>query len=452
MNVLLLSRIQFTVNIAFHYLFPPLSIGLALMIVIMEGLYLYTKKDVYKQMTKFWTNIFALSFAMGVATGIVQVFAFGNNWARYSVFVGDVFGSALAAEGIFAFFLEAGFLGLMLFGWEKVKPRTHYLSTCLVCLGAHFSAIWICVVNSWMQTPAGYKIIGEGSQAKAVVTDFWTMIFNYSSVTRITHVLIGAWLTGAFILLSVSAFYMLKKRHMEFARKTMKIGVITAAITVILQLISADSSAEVVAKHQPVKLAAMEGVFETKERTPLVLIGYPDMKTNQVVGIKIPSLLSLLTYKDPVKAVAGLDQFPRQQWPNVPLVFQCYHLMIYAWGAMFLAAAVAAFLFYKQKIESSPWVLRYLVISVLFPYVANEAGWFTAECGRQPWIVYQLLRTSQGVSLSISAGQVLGSLIMFVCIYALLFALFIFLLNRKIQGGPASSEEFSSDEYRAHIL
>lgn len=451
MDVLLLSRIQFTVNIAFHYLFPPLSIGLSLMIVIMEGLYLYTKKDVYKEMTKFWTNIFALSFAMGVATGIVQVFAFGNNWARYSVFVGDVFGSALAAEGIFAFFLEAGFLGLMLFGWDKVKPKTHYLATVLVSMGAHFSAIWICVVNSWMQTPAGYKIVGEGSQAKAVVTDFWTMIFNHSSVIRITHVLIGAWLTGAFILLSVSAFYMLKKRHAEFARKTMFIGIITASITVILQLISADSSAEVVVKHQPAKLAAMEGVFATKERTPMVIIGYPDMKKKEVVGLKIPSLLSLLTYKDPVKAVTGLDQFDQKDWPNVPLVFQCYHLMIYAWGGMFLGAAAGAYLFFRKKIENSPWTLRYLVISVLFPYIANEAGWFTAECGRQPWIVYQLLRTSKGVSLSISTGQVLGSLIMFVCIYALLFALFIFLLNRKIQGGPSGSSEFSTDEYRAHI-
>lgn len=421
------------------------------MIVIMEGLYLYTKKDVYKQMTKFWTNIFALSFAMGVATGIVQAFAFGNNWARYSVFVGDVFGSALAAEGIFAFFLEAGFLGLMLFGWDKVKPKTHYLSTVLVALGAHFSAIWITVVNSWMQTPAGYKIIGEGSQAKAVVTDFWVMIFNYSSVVRITHVLIGAWLTGAFILLSVSAFYLLKKRHIEFAKKTMQIALITASIMVILQLISADSSAEVVAKHQPEKLAAMEGVFETKEHTPLVIIGYPDMKKNEVVGLKIPSLLSLLTYKDPVKAVTGLDKFDRKDWPNVPIVFQSYHLMIYAWGGMLLGAMSGAYLFFRKKIEQSKWVLRYLVISVLFPYIANEAGWFTAECGRQPWIVYHLLRTSKGVSLSISASQVLGSLIMFIFIYVLLFALFIFLLNRKIQGGPSGSSEFATDEYRAHI-
>ena len=451
MDVLLLSRIQFTINIAFHYLFPPLSIGLALMIVIMEGMYLYTKKESYKQMTKFWVNIFALSFAMGVATGIVQVFAFGNNWARYSIFVGDVFGSALAAEGIFAFFLEAGFLGLMLFGWDRVKASTHYLATCLVAFGAHFSALWICVVNSWMQTPAGYKIVGEGDAARAVVTDFWTMIFNHSSVVRITHVLIGCWLTGAFIVLSVSAYYMLRKRHLEFAKINMKIGLIVGSICLVLQLISADSSAEVVAKYQPTKLAAMEGVFETKPHTPLTIIGYPDMEAKKVVGWKIPSLLSLLTYHNPETPVTGLDQFDRKDWPNVPLVFQTYHIMIYSWGAMVFGAFLGLVALYRKKIENSKWTLRLLVISVLFPYISNQAGWCTAEAGRQPWVVYNLLRTAKGVSQSISAAQVMGSLIMFVVIYSLFFSLFIFLLNRKIQGGPLESHEFSADEYRAHL-
>jgi len=308
MDVVFLARIQFMFTIGFHYLFPPLSIGLALMLVLMEGMYLVTKEEKYKVMTKFWMNIFALSFAMGVASGIVQVFSFGNNWSRYSKFVGDVFGGALAAEGIFAFFLEAGFLGLMLFGWDKVKPKIHYLATVLVAFGAHFSAIWICIANSWMQTPAGFKILGEGHQARAVITDFWAMMFNPSSLVRITHVLIGCWLTGVFIVLSVAGYYLLRKRHIEFAKSTMKLGLYVGAVMVVLQLISADSSAEVVAKHQPEKLAAMEGVFTTRPHTPMTLIGYPDMEKQEVKGLKIPSLLSFLTYKDFKTPVTGLDK------------------------------------------------------------------------------------------------------------------------------------------------
>lgn len=451
MDVVLLSRIQFAFNIAFHYLFPPLSIGLIMMIVIMEGMYVYTKKEIYKTITKFWVNVFALSFAMGVATGIVQAFAFGNNWARFSVFVGDVFGSALAAEGIFAFFLEAGFLGLMLFGWDKVKPGVHYLSTLLVAFGSHFSAIWICVVNSWMQTPAGYKIIGEGSEARAVVTNFWEMIFNHTSVVRITHVLIGCWLTGAFIVLSVSAYYMLRKRHEDFARISMKIGLYVASFMVVLQLISADSSAEKVAKHQPEKLAAMEGVFKTEEKTPIVIIGYPDMKKKETIGLKIPSLLSLLTYHDPVTPVTGLDKFDEKDWPNVPIVFFTYHIMIYSWGAMAMAAFMGLYYMLRNKLEKAKLTLMLLVVSVIFPYISNEAGWFTAECGRQPWVVYHVMRTAKGVSKSISSGEVLGSLIMFGVVYSLLFSVFIFLLNRKIQHGPAGLELPATDEYRPKI-
>ena len=451
MDVLLLSRIQFAFNIGFHYLFPPLSIGLTLMLVIMEGLYIYTKDEKYKVITKFWTKIFALSFAMGVATGIVQVFAFGNNWGRFSKFVGDVFGSALAFEGIFAFFLEAGFLGVLLFGWDKVKPKTHYLSTVLVALGAHFSAIWICVVNSWMQTPAGYKIIGKGHEARAVVTDFWEMILNHSSLVRITHVLIGCWLTGSFIVLSVSAYYYLRKRHLEYARITMKIGLIVSSILVILQLVSADSSAEVVAKHQPAKLAAIEGVFKTETHTPIVIIGYPDMEKKEVKGLKVRSLLSLLTYKNPVTAVTGLDKFDEKDWPNVPIVFFTYHIMIYCWGAMVMASMMGAFYFWKKKLENAKLTLMLLVVSVLFPYISNQAGWWTAEAGRQPWIIYGVLRTSQGVSSSVRASQVVGSLIMFALIYSLLFTLFIFLLNRKIQHGPEESSDLKLEEFRVKI-
>lgn len=451
MDVLFLSRIQFAFTVSFHYLFPPLSIGLSLMLIIMEGIYMKTKDLRYKKMAQFWTKVFALTFAMGVATGIVQVFAFGNNWASYSKFVGDVFGAALAAEGIFAFFLEAGFVGIMFFGWDRVKPSIHYLSTILVTVGAHFSATWICIANSWMQTPDGYKIVGEGSQARAVVTQFSKVLFNPSSIDRITHVLIGCWLTGAFMVLSVSAYYLLKKRHIDFAKICMKIGLIVAGITVFLQLISADSSARGVAKYQPEKLAAMEGTYKTEKNTPLTLIGWVNTKDEKVHGIRIPSLLSLLVYRNTTTPVLGLDQFDRKDWPNVGWVFSVYHIMIVMWGFMFLGVLLGCWAWWRKKMESSKFVLCFLWSSVLFPFIANQAGWFTAEMGRQPWIVYRILRTPQGLSKSVSASQVLGSLIMFIFIYGMLFSLYIFLMNRKLQHGPedTTTEEAYSNPYKS---
>ncbi len=436
MDVVLLSRIQFAVNIGFHYIYPPISIGLGLILVIMEGMYIRTKNPRYKQMTKFWVKVFALTFALGVATGLVQLFAFGTNWAQYSRYVGDVFGSALAAEGVFAFFLEAGFLGLMLFGWDRVRDSLHYFATIMVALGAHFSALWIVVANSWMQTPAGYKVIGEGPLARAVVTDFWEMIFNPSSIDRVIHVVIGCWLTGVFLIISVAAFYMLKNRHLAFAHTTMKIGLIVSAFLLILQLVSADRSAKIVAKYQPSKLAAMEGVYTTSPSTPMTLLGWVDEKNKKVKGIQIPGLLSFLVSSDFTTPVEGLDQYPQEDWPRVNTVFQSYHLMIYMWCAMTLLTALAIYYFRKKTLPKKRWLLWALILSVLCPQVANQVGWMTAEIGRQPWIVWGLMRTSQGVSKSIRAGQVIGSLTMFVAIYLLLFILFLFLLNRKIKHGP----------------
>jgi cytochrome d ubiquinol oxidase subunit I len=415
------------------------------MLVIMEGMYLKTKNPLYKKITQFWVKVFGLTFALGVATGLVQLFGFGTNWARYSRFVGDVFGSALGAEGVFAFFLEAGFIGIMLFGWERVTPRVHYLSTVLVALGAHFSAIWIVVANSWMQTPAGFKIVGEGLQAKAVVTDFWQMVFNPSAVSRLTHVILGCWLSGIFLVLSVSAYYMLKKKHIDFAKTCMKLSLICGSIVLVLQLISADDTARGVAKHQPIKLAAMEGIYDTKPYTPIALFGYVDTQTETVKGLQIPGGLSFLTYHDFKTPVPGLKDFPRDEWPNVPAVFQTYHLMISMWGLMFGCVAMAVLLWRKKILDRSKWILRALVISVIFPQLANQAGWFTAEMGRQPWIVYKLLRTVNGVSASIQSGQVVASIIMFIVIYILLFTLFIYLLDQKIKHGP---EDHMPSEYR----
>jgi cytochrome bd ubiquinol oxidase subunit I len=436
MDVVVLSRIQFALTSSFHYIYPPLSIGLGLMLVFMEGMYLKTKKPLYKKMAQFWIKVFGLTFALGVATGLVQLFGFGTNWARYSRFVGDVFGSALGAEGIFAFFLEAGFIGIMLFGWERVSPRVHYLSTVMVALGAHFSAVWIVVANSWMQTPAGFKIVGEGLQAKAVVTNFWEMVFNPSAVTRLTHVILGCWLSGVFLVLSVSAYYMIKKKHNEFSRACMKLALVVGSVVLVLQLISADSTARGVAKYQPIKLAAIEGVYKTQDYTPIGIIGYASSKTETTTGLKIPGGLSFLTYHDFKTPVPGLEEFPRDEWPNVPVVFQTYHLMIMLWFAMCLAVLMGVFYWRKKTIEQSKWTLRLMISSVVFPQLANQAGWFTAEMGRQPWIVYKLLRTVDGVSAAIQSPQVVASIIMFIVIYILLFALFLFLLDQKIKHGP----------------
>lgn len=441
MDAVLLARIQFAFTIAFHYIFPPLNIGLSVLIVIMEGLYLKTKSPVYHRMAKFWVGIFGLTFAIGVATGIVMEFEFGTNWATYSRFVGDVFGSALAAEGIFAFFLESGFLAVLLFGWDKVKPGFHFFSTVMVMLGAHFSAVWIVVANSWQQTPAGYHIVGEGLAARAEITDFWAMVFNPSSVDRLSHVIMGAWQAGAFFVLSVSAFYLLRRRHEEIARKGIKIALIVAAVASLGQLLTGHTSAEGVAMNQPAKLAAFEGHYESSAPADMYLFGWVDEKEGRVHGVKLPGMLSFLVKGDRTAPLAGLDLFSKEDRPPVNIVFQMYHGMV-AIGMFLIALSWAGIYFWwRGTLATKRWLLWTFVFSVLGPQVANQLGWFAAEIGRQPWIVYGLLRTSEGLSKVVKAQQILGSLIMFFFIYALLFALFIFLLNRKIQHGPPEESE-----------
>jgi cytochrome d ubiquinol oxidase subunit I len=436
MDVVFLSRIQFAINIGFHYLFPPMSIGLGLMLVIIEGIYMKTKDLFYRQLAQFWTKIFSLFFAMGVATGFVQIFSFGNNWAHYSRFVGDVFGGILAAEGIFAFFLEAGFLGLMLFGWDRVKPRTHYLSTILVVFGAHFSAIWITIANSWMQTPSGFKIVGEGASQRAIITNLYDVYFNPSAIDRLTHTILGCYILGAFLLISVGAYYTLKNRHVRLGKFSLKLGLYAGFVTLILMLFSAHDTAQGVAKNQPIKLAAMEGVYDTQPYTPITVLGVVDTENQKVTGLKIPGLLSFLVSNHFDYPVKGLNEYPKELWPNVQFVFQTYHAMVASWGMMVMVVGIGFYYFRKNQIENTRWVLWLLTLSILLPYISNLAGWFTAEIGRQPWIVYGVLKTKEGISRSIGSGQVAASLVMFISIYALMFSLFIFLLNRKIQHGP----------------
>lgn len=452
MDAVILSRIQFSLTSMFHYIYPPLSIGLGLMLVIIEGMYIKTKKNIYKEMAKFWTSVFALTFALGVATGLVQLFGFGTNWASYSRYVGDVFGSALGAEGIFAFFLESGFLGLVLFGWNRVSAKMHYFSTCMLALGAHFSALWIVAANSWMQTPTGFKIVGEGAQARAIVTDFFAMVFNPSFLDRITHVLLGCWLAGTFLVLSISSYYILKNKHVDFAKKSMKIGMTVASIVLFLQLLSGHSTAQGVAVNQPTKLAAMEGLYHSEKYAPLSLFGWVDAKNETVHGLKIPALLSILAHNKPSALVEGLNETPPNERPPVQLVYQSYHIMILMWGLMAITTILTWVALRKKRLHKSKWTLKILTLSVLFPMIANQVGWVTAEVGRQPWIVYKLLKTVDGVSKSIVASQVAWSLAMLFLIYTLLLILFLYLLDRKIKHGPTSSISEQSEIYRNPLI
>jgi cytochrome bd ubiquinol oxidase subunit I len=441
MDIVTLSRIQFAITIMFHYIFPPLAIGMGAFLVFLEARYLKTKDPQFEAAAKFWTKVFALNFAIGVASGIVMEFQFGTNWATYSRYVGDVFGAALAAEGIFAFFLESGFLALLVFGWDKVSPRVHFFATVMVALGSIFSAIWIVVAISWQQTPAGFVIRSIQSPAgvvhRAEVTDFRSVVFNPSAMDRLVHVLIGAFILGSFFILSVSAYYLLKNRHVDFSRKSFTTALFVAAIASIAVLFSGDSQGRMVSRYQPAKLAALEGIYKsTNTGAPIHIFGIPDQRSKTVRhNIEIPGMLSFLVHRDFHKPVPGLDKF-EPDIPPVALPFYSFHIMV-GLGTYFIILTLFALWHHARgKLFEKRWLLWVFVFSVIGPFIANELGWVAAEVGRQPWIVYNLLRTSEAVSPGLSASVVAGSIAMFGVIYALLFAVWIFLLNDKIQKGP----------------
>ncbi len=437
MDTEILARIQFAFTIAFHYIYPPLSIGIGLIMVIMEGLYLKTGHKHYEVLTRFWLKIFAITFGIGVATGIIMEFEFGTNWAVYSKYVGDIFGSALAAEGLFAFGLESTFLGVLLFGWNRVSPKVHFISTIGVFLGSMFSAVWIVVANSWQQTPAGYHIVGEGFNARAEVTDFWAMVFNPSSVDRIIHVWQGAILSGAFLVLSVHAYYLLKGRYVEISKKAFKISLLVATVVSLTQLLSGHSSADGVAVNQPAKLAAMEGHYEKSAPADLYLFGWVDNENQDVTGIGLPGGLSFLVHQDFEAPITGLNAFPEEDRPGqVNAVFQFYHIMISIGMFLIGLSLYASFLWWRGRLFDKKWLLKIFVFSAILPQIANQVGWFAAEMGRQPWIVYGHLRTSQGFSQEVSSNQILFSLILFLVVYSILFLLFIYSVNKKIKHGP----------------
>ena len=438
---LLWSRIQFAITNAFHYFYPPLSIGLGTFLVVVGALHLATKNAVWAQVGRFWTKVFGLTFAVGVATGIPMEFQFGTNWAAYSRYVGDIFGSALAAEGIFAFFLESGFFAVLLFGPGRVAPWFHYFSVVMVCLSAHFSAVWIVVANSWMQTPAGFHIVDGPAGPRAEVTGFWEMVFNPSSIVRLCHVLLGAWLGGSCFVMSVSAWYLLRRKHLAFAKAAMSVALVMATVSSILEFVAGDQSSRLVGNHQPAKFAALEGHWPAHAPADLVIVGWVDEAAGVTRGLSIPGMTSWLQTGDSKAPLAGLSSIPADERPPIQITFQSYHAMVGIGCALIALFALGVLLWWRGRLFENRLVLWLFVLSVLGPIAANEFGWIAAEVGRQPWLVQGLMRTSDGVSSNLTGGQVVRSTGVFFLIYTLLFAFFVYVMNDLIQRGPDAPEE-----------
>lgn len=438
MTVELLHRIQFGLTISFHFIFPPMSLGVGLVLVIFGVQSVRTNDPKWRQLSLFWTKIYGLIFAMGIATGIVQEFQFGTNWSVYSRYVGNIFGSLLAAEGIFAFMLEGGFLGLMLFGGQRLGNKLWLFATTMVVAGATLSATWIVMANSWMQTPMGYELRDEGRGTQAFMTSFREVVFTPSFGPRIWHTIVASWIVGTSLVLSIAAFYLLKRRHEELAKTMIRVALPIFTVLAVLQVVFFGANqAEAVATYQPEKLAAMEGVYETQDCAPMTIIGWTNPGTDTTTGLQVPCMLSLLTGRSTSTVIEGLDQVPLDERANVPLVFQVYHLMINL-GMLFIAIGVVGSLlwFWKRKLWTQRWMLWVFVFSILLTQLATLSGWWTAEFGRQPWIVWQLLRTEDAFSPNVTWGQVAFSIGMFVVLYALVLAVFLFLLDKKIKHGP----------------
>lgn len=447
MRDVLLDRIQFGLTASFHFIFPPLSLGVGLMLMVFGIQSVRTKDPKWRQLSLFWVRIYGLIFAMGVATGIVMEFEFGTNWSVYSRYVGNVFGSLLAAEGIFAFMLEGGFLGLMLFGGTRLGNRMWLFATSMVVIGAHFSATWIIMANSWMQTPQGFEIAQGPNGPMAVMTNFWEVVFTPSFIPRLLHVIVASWMLGAAMVASVSAWYLLKQRHVDVAKTMLRVALPVFCVLSVLQAgVFGAQQATVVAEQQPVKLASMEGLWETRDCAPLYLFGWVDPNSETTSGVSIPCMLSLLVGFSPDTQVEGLDEFPVDDRPNVNLVFQVYHAMIDL-GMLFVGvSALVAFVAWRRRLYTSRFVLRLLVVNVVLVLAAIMAGWWTAEFGRQPWIVWEQLRTVDAASPNLSTTTVAISLIGFVLVYAVLLVVFLWLLNQKIQAGPPDPPEATEIE------
>jgi cytochrome d ubiquinol oxidase subunit I len=445
----ILSRLQFAFTISFHYLFPQLTMGLALLIVILKTLYLLRKDERYNTAGHFWARIFAITFVMGVVTGIPMEFQFGTNWSRFSVYAGDIIAQTLAMEGAFAFFLESAFLGIFLFGEHVFGQKMHWFSAFMVWLGTWTSGAFIIASNAWMQHPVGYTMAANG---RLHISNYWAVLFNPWILAQYMHTMSGAVVTGSFAMAGLGAYYLLAKQHIDYGRMFVTLGVIAGFIASGIQLFpSGDLEGLQVTANQPVKLAAMEGLFQTERGAGIVILGQPDSTTGRLDNpIIVPNVLSFLTYRQWTAQVKGLNAFPPNQRPDsIELLYYSYHIMV-GLGTFFIAIMGLAILLllWQRRLFRWRWMQWILLLATPFPFIANTAGWFTAELGRQPWIVYGLLHTAQGSTI-ISAGNVLFTLIGFAGMYVLLGLLYVILVVFEAIRGPMSEGKTPQEETMA---
>jgi cytochrome d ubiquinol oxidase subunit I len=431
MDVLLLSRLQFAAATFFHFLFVPLTLGLSILIAIMETIYVRTGDEEYRRMARFWGKIFIINFAVGVVTGITLEFQFGTNWSRYSRYVGDIFGSLLAIEATLAFFLESTFLAVWIFGWNRLSPKLHALCIWLVALASNLSALWILIANAWMQHPVGYVL----RNGRAELNDFLAVVTQPFAYQTFFHTVSGAYILAGFFVMGVSAYHLLRRQNTGFFTKSFRLGLIFALIFSLAEIVQGHIHAGEVAKIQPAKLAAMESFWETRAEAPQVLFVIPDeaREGNRVEVGRIPGLLSLLAFHTPTATVKGLKDFPKEDRPPVALTFIAFRLMV-GLGVLFVGLTVVGW-FKRNRLESSPRFLKVMLWAIPLPYVALQAGWIVTEVGRQPWIVYGLMRTREAVS-PIAVSQVGTTLAAFILVYTLLGVVAFYLIRKQVLRGP----------------
>jgi cytochrome d ubiquinol oxidase subunit I len=433
-------RLHFAFTVTFHYLFPQLTMGLALLIVILKTVALRTGDEHYTKAARFWAKIFGINFALGVVTGIPMEFQFGTNWAEFSKAAGGIIGQTLAMEGVFSFFLESTFLGLFLYGEKKLGRVGHWWAAFFVFLGSWLSGYFIVATDAWMQHPTGYQL---GPHGEIILTSFWGLLLNKWALWQYAHNMLGAVQTGCFVMAAVGAFYVLSHRDSLYGRTFLRVGVTVGVLAALLQLApTGDMQGKLVTEYQPATLAAMEGLFESQDGAPLAILGQPDVAKRTLDNpLVVPNMLSFLTYKHWNAHVQGLNAYPEDQWPDkIELLYFSYHVMV-GLGTIFIAImALAAFLLWRKKLYNSRWMLWIIMLSVPLPYIANTAGWMTAELGRQPYLIYKLLRTAHGVSPRVAAGNAWFTLIGFMGMYTVLAMLWLFLIYREIEIGPEPEE------------
>lgn len=441
MDSLLIHRIHFGFTVTYHYIFPQLTMGLALLILVLKTIFMRTNDERYNRAARFWAKIFGINFVLGVVTGIPMEFQFGTNWSQFSRLTGGVMGQPLVMEGVFSFFLESAFLGLFLFGEKRLGRWGHWWAGFAVFLGSWLSGFFIIVANAWMQHPVAYARMSDGSFQ---VTSFWGVLLNRWALLQYAHTMSGAVITSSFVMAALGAFYLLEGEHQEYGRMFLNVGVIAGVISSLFQLFpSGDIQGKYMARVQPVTVAGMEALWHSERGAPLVIIGQPNPERQTIENpIAVNKVLSFLAYGTTAAEVKGLDEFPREDWPdNIPLLYYAYHIMV-GLGTIFIAVmVVAALLLWRKKLFTSRWALWIVMLSLPFPYIANTAGWLVAELGRQPWLVYGLLRTQHGYSTNVSAGDGWFTLLGFLGLYALLSVFFLFLAYREIEHGPEPLEQ-----------